>query len=67
MKSQGYKYELSDLFRYGQNESQDDVNTTVMRAIYEINKAELTPLAVKVVLILLSGIKDEMEDIETDG
>ena len=65
MKSQGYK--LSDLFRYGQNESQDDVNTTVMSLIREINKAELTPLAVKVVLILLSGIKDEMEDIETDG
>ena len=61
------RYKLSDLFRYGQNESQDDVNTTVMSLIREINKAELTPLAVKVVLVLLSGIKEEMEDIETDG
>ena len=60
-------FKLTDSFIYGQNESEDAVYTAVMRAINEINKAELTPLAVKVVLVLLSGIKEEMEDIETDG
>lgn len=65
MKSQYVN--LPNLFNYGHKESQDDVNKTVMRVIHEINQAELTPLALKVVLVLLAGIKDEMEAQDTDG
>lgn len=61
------RYKLSDLFRYGQNESQDDVNITVMKIIKVLNEARLSLLAVKVCLTLLNGIIEEMEAQDTDG